>query len=86
MATKNYYYVLVFTNEGPVYVTYIHNATRTAVWKKDEKPQAFPKYYAEDLVLGLNLNGHHAVMVVSKYKLCHPYNYSFYDCKFEQKS
>jgi hypothetical protein len=83
---KNYYYVLVFTDEGPVYVTSVNNAHQTAHWQKSEVPLAIPKYFAEDLVLGLNLNYHHAVLVASKYKLSQPYNYGGYDCKFIEKS
>jgi hypothetical protein len=86
MATKkNFHYVLVFTEEGPVYVTSVNNATHYAKWDKNEIPKAFPKYYAEDLVLGLNLNFHNAVLVTSKFELSHPYSYSAYDCKFVRK-
>ena len=87
MATKkNYHYVLVFTNEGPVYVTSVNNANHWAKWEKDKVPQDFPKYYAEDLVLGLNLNLCHAVLVTSKYQLLQPYNYDSYACAFTEKS
>lgn len=82
---KNFHYVLVFTDEGPVYVTSVDNATRTAWWEKDKEPTALPKYYAEDLVWGLGLNGHLAVLVTSKFELTQPYNYKTYACKFEEK-
>ena len=88
MATskKNYYYVLVFTDEGPVYVTSVDNATYSARWEKDKDPKALSKSYAEDVVLGLNLNCFQAVLVSSKYELYQPYYYAGYDCKFIEKT
>jgi hypothetical protein len=83
---KNFHYVLVFTDEGPVYVTSVNNATQYAKWDKNEAPKDFPKYYAEELVLGLNLNYHHAVLVTTKYEVQQPYNYRAYECKFERKA
>jgi hypothetical protein len=39
MAKKqNYYYVLVMTNNGPVFVTSVNNLDKTAYWDKNEKP------------------------------------------------
>ena len=88
MATKkNYYYVLVFTDEGPVYVTSVNNASKYARWNKDEVPKTLPKYYAEDLIFGLNCNGYNAVLVASPITIdWQPYNYAFYNCKIELKS
>ena len=84
---KNYYYVLMFTDEGPVYVTSANNATQWARWDKNEVPKAFPKYYAEELALGLRLNYYHAVVVMTKAELDHqPYRYESYDCKFIEKT
>ena len=87
MATKkNFHYVLVFTDEGPVYVTSCNNATRYAQWNKTKAPKEFPKYYAEELVMGLRCNWHNAVMVTTKVELdCQPYNYKNWDCKFEKR-
>lgn len=87
MAKKKYfYYVLVFTNEGPVYVTDIECGSKWAHWKKEEKPMEFNATYAEDLVLGLNLNFHHAVLIKSRFEIDHqPYRYEAYDLKFEKK-
>lgn len=83
---KNYYYVLVFTDEGPVYVTSVNNATKYARWDKDETPTALPKYYAEDLVFGLRCNGYTAVLVTTKDEQEYqPYNYKSYDCRFIEK-
>ena len=87
MATKkNYYYVLVFTSAGAVYVTGRNNLNKVAYWNKDEKPLEMGKAVAEDLVFGLQCNFTNAVMV------CHPrpiesqpYNYKYFDCKFVEK-
>lgn len=83
---KNFHYVLVFTDEGPVYVTSCNNATQWARWDKDKAPQAFQKYYAEELAFGLRCNYYQAVMVTTKVELdCQPYNYKAYKVKFERK-
>ena len=61
---KNHYYVLVFTNEGPVYVTDVDYSTKTASWDKLEKPLEMTKTAAEDLCFGLCCNFHNAVVVL----------------------
>ena len=39
MAKKNYYfYVLVITDDGPVFVTEISNSDRTAMWDMTKPP------------------------------------------------
>ena len=83
---KNYYYVLVFTDNGPVYVTSVDNATYSARWEKDKDPKALPKSYAEDVAYGLSLNCFNAVLVASKWEQYQPYNYKDYECKFIEKS
>lgn len=81
---KNYYYVLVFTNNGPVYVTSVDYSNKTARWDKLEKPLEFTKSAAEDLCFGLNCNFHSAVVVNAPYELdCQPYRYA--DFEFEVK-
>lgn len=77
MAKKqNFYYVLVMTNNGPVFVTSVQYVGKTAHWNKDEKPLEMGKYQAEDLTLGLNLNFHLAFTVCSKFELdTQPYMY-----------
>ena len=89
MATKkttNHYYVLVFANNGPAYVTSVDYSNRSARWDKDKAPYEFSKSSAEDLVLGLNLNFHQAVLVTSKFEIDYqPYNYKYYDCTFVEK-
>lgn len=78
MAKKtNWYYVLVMSDEGPVFVTKVNYSNKTAEWNKLERPKAFDKYWAEDLALGLNCNFHTAFTVCSKFELEHqPYRYS----------
>lgn len=88
MANKKYhYYVLVFTNAGPVYVTSVDNSTRYCYWNDEEKPYDFgSKSYAEETAVGLNCNLNSCVMVCSPYEIeSHPYNYEYYECKFEKK-
>lgn len=83
---KYYYYVLVFTNEGPVYVTSVNNTNKYAHWNKNEAPKEFSATYAEDLVLGLNLNFHHAVLIKSRFEIDkQPYRYDSYEIKFEKR-
>lgn len=77
MAKKqNYYYVMVMTDHGPVFVTSVNNADKTAYWNDTEAPKELGKYYAEDLTMGLNLNGHLAFTICSKFELDNqPYYY-----------
>ena len=84
---RNHYYVLVFTDNGPVYVTSVSNLERYSVWDKTKAPKEFPKYYAEDIALGLNLNCYQAVVVASRYEIEYqPYNYTDFECKFVEKT
>ena len=87
MATKkNFYYVLVFTNNGPVYVTSVNNGNRVAHWNVEERPYEMGKQYAEELAWGLRLNGTHAIAVFNPYEIdTQPYNYEEYECKFVEK-
>ena len=74
MAKKSYYYVLVFTDEGPVYVTQLDG--NLAYWHKDEKPKDLSKSLANDVATGLCLNDHTAVVVSSTVEIEHqPYLY-----------
>lgn len=83
MAKKYYYYVLVFTNYGPMYVTSIDSSNKYAHWDKDKEPMELGSRYAEDLVLGLNLNFNHSVVIKSTRKIeRQPYRYDSFDCKF----
>lgn len=83
---KNYYYVLVFTDEGPVYVTSVNNATNYARWDREEEPKAISKSYAEDVVFGLRCNGYRAVLVTTKYEEVQPYNYKDWNLTFVRKN
>lgn len=86
MAKKqNWYYVLVMSDEGPVFVTSIDYGTKYAHWDKTEEPMAMDKFRAEDLVLGLNLNFHLAFMVCSKFELDQqPYYYDKYHIEWKK--
>ena len=78
MAKKqNFYYTMVMTDHGPVFVTSVDNREKVAHWDADEKPLELGKYGAEDLTMGLNLNMHLAFTVCSKFELDNqPYYYS----------
>ena len=67
MKKANYYYVLVFTDYGPVFVTGVPERNY-AEWKKEKQPMEFTKNRAEDIAYGLNMNGYMAAMVVYPYK------------------
>lgn len=76
---KNYWYVLVMTEGGPVFVTSVDYSPKVAHWDKTEKPMEMGKYRAEDLALGLNLNGHLAFPVCTGVETdFQPYNYKNY--------
>ena len=85
--SKYHYYVLVFSSDGPVYVTSIDNANKYAHWDKSKAPLEFSASYAEDLVMGLNMNFNSAVLVKSNHEIKgQPYRYDAYDCTFVEKS
>ena len=70
MAKKNHYYVLVCTNHGPVFVTGIQSRSY-AEWDKLKAPMECPKWQAEEIAYGLNLNGYTAVMAVYPFEMTH---------------
>lgn len=83
---KNFYYVLVFTENGPVYVTKVNNSCRVAHWNKEEKPLSMCKTSAEDLAMGLNLNFSSAVVVWMPYEIeAQPYRYDAFEFEFKAK-
>ena len=88
MAKKqNFYYTMVMTDHGPVFVTSVNNRDKVAHWDKDEKPLELGKYGAEDLTMGLNLNFTLAFTVCSKFELdTQPYMYSKggFEWKYEE--
>lgn len=77
MAKKKYhYYVLVSTDTGMTFVTST-GANQYAKWEKSEKPLDLPQYFAEDIALGLTLNGYLAFCVKTPYELdTQPYRYN----------
>ena len=82
---KYHYYVLVFTNEGPKYVTGIGDH-HTAYWNTEDKPYEMSASYAEDVYTGLCLNFFTAVLIKSRFELDHhPYNYADYRIEFIKK-
>jgi hypothetical protein len=81
---KNHYYVLVFADGGPAYVTSVNYADRSARWDRCETPKEFSKSDAESLVFGLCCNFFNAVVVMHAVEIDRqPYNYKYYTCKFE---
>lgn len=85
MATKkkSYWYVLVMSNSGPVFVTEIEYANKTAHWDMDKPPLELTQSSAEDLAFGLMCNFHTAYPVKAPIELEQPYRYSL--GKFEWK-
>ena len=82
---KTYYYVLVFTSTGPVYVTGIPERNY-AQWDKEKQPKDLTKYMAEDIAMGLKLNGYSAEMVVTPIELTsQPYRYGFGGFEWKMK-
>lgn len=85
---KNFYYVMVFTNSGPVFVTAIHYSNKTAEWNKLDKPLEMSKSEAEDLTFGLMVNFNTAFTIVSPIKYnTQPYRYDagHFEWKFDDK-
>ena len=76
MAKKKWhYYVLVFTEEGPKYVTSIHTH-HMAHFDATEKPLDMSAEWAEDIYKGLCLNFFNATLVKSLFEIeSQPYNY-----------
>jgi hypothetical protein len=82
---KEWWYVLVFTEDGPKYVTGT-GEHHTAMWNEDEKPMDYSKDYAKQMAIGLTWNGHSAVAVCLAYELdSHPYNYKDYEIEWKKK-
>ena len=77
MAKKtNWYYVLVLTQYGPVFVTGIGEG-KVAYWDKSKAPKEFGKAYAEDLAFGLQVNGYNAFAVVNRWEISNqPFYYN----------
>ena len=86
MAKKqNYWYVMVMTDGGPVFVTSVSYADKTAHWNKNETPLELGMYQAKDLTLGLNLNFHQAYAVCQPFELeSQPYRYDRYHIEWKE--
>lgn len=86
MATKkNHYYVLVMTDNGPMFVTSI-GEHHMCYWDEEKEPKEFSKAYAEDIAFGLRMNMFTAYLVVSpREEECQPYNYKAFNCTFTRK-
>ncbi len=72
---KEYWYVIVMTKNGAVFVTGIqeHNM---AEWNKTKPPRKFEKDYAKGVAFGLTVNGYLAYAVATSYELTsQPYRY-----------
>lgn len=82
---KRCYYVLVFTNDGPLYVTDTL-PKHFAEWEKTKAPKKFSREWADDITTGLLWNGYSAVTIESRIEIeKQPYNYEKYILKFEEK-
>jgi len=84
--SKYHYYVLVLTGHGPVFVTGIPERNY-AKWDKLQPPMELSKAAAEDVAMGLNLNGFTACMVVYPYTLEHQlffYNKGQFEWKWDK--
>lgn len=78
MAKKsNFWYILVMTDNGPVFVTKINYMDRTAEWNVSEKPLEMSKAQAQDIAMGLTLNFSMAYAVCQSWKIeDQPYLYN----------
>lgn len=84
--SRDNYYVLVFTEEGPVFVTSVDYKNNNAFWKKENNPLKMNKSEAECISLGLNLNGCFSIVVNNPFELItQPYDYLHFNCKFERR-
>lgn len=74
---KNYWYVIVMTGEGAVFVTSVDHSTKMAHWNRNEKPLELGEFTAKDLSLGLMCNFTSAFAVCAPIEIDHqPYLYS----------
>jgi len=81
---ENYWYVLVLTSGGPVFVTGVGEG-KTAFWKKDEKPKEFSADYAKDMAFGLMVNGYTAFAVCNRFELDNqPYRYDIGEFEWKE--
>lgn len=82
---KGFWYVLVMSNKGPVFVTVISAKGDMAYWHAGSLPKAFNKSYAMEVANGLTLNGTTAYAIYSDYEIKHqPYNYEDYEIEWKE--
>ena len=80
-----HYYVLVFTDHGPVYVTELGDH-HTAYWNCMEKPYELSKEWADDVCLGLNMNFYTSAVVKMPFEIeSQPYRYDEYRLEFKER-
>lgn len=73
---KNYWYVLVLTNEGAKFVTKVEHHPKVAHWDEKEKPLELSESMAKDLAFGLMANFYLAYPVCAPIELDQqPYRY-----------
>ena len=73
---KEYWYVIVMSNNGAVFVTETNNWERIARWDKDKKPMQFTKSDAQYLSMALTMNGKPAFAVGNSWEITsQPYRY-----------
>lgn len=76
MNKKKYCYILVFTHEGPKYVTSCDYFSKCCKWD-GSSPLCFRHDDAVAIIYGLSLNGFQAVCVTSPHEIeCQPYRYA----------
>lgn len=86
MQAKKYWYVLVMTDHGAVFVTDIDKNTNMAEWDKMKSPCRFSKQMAEELSIGLRCNGNTAYAVESTLEdERQPYLYKFGQFEWKEK-
>ena len=74
---KNYWYVLVLTETGPVFVTKVNNSNKTAEWNREDLPLELGEFSAKDIAMGLMCNMTTAFAVTNFYELENqPYFYN----------
>lgn len=82
---KNFWYVMVMTGTGPVFVTSVNHAEKMAHWDKDKNPMELGEFTAKDLAMGLMCNMTSAYPVCAPIEIDHqPYLYSHGQFKWEE--
>lgn len=67
---KKYYYIQVIDKNKIKFITEIDNENKMSYWENDKEFKIFEtKSYADDIAMGLCLNGFYAFVVESLYKL-----------------